>query len=40
MLLLFAPGAPRETYIEGLVDIAQRAEELADFHERHDNPWV
>jgi mannose-6-phosphate isomerase-like protein (cupin superfamily) len=45
MLLLFTPGAPREAYFEGLVEIAQRsekpsAEELADFYARHDNIWV
>jgi mannose-6-phosphate isomerase-like protein (cupin superfamily) len=45
MLILFAPGAPREAYFEGLRDIAQMAEkpsdaELADFFERHDNIWV
>jgi mannose-6-phosphate isomerase-like protein (cupin superfamily) len=45
MLVLFAPGAPREAYFEGLVDLAKRAEppseeELADFYLRHDNIWV
>jgi mannose-6-phosphate isomerase-like protein (cupin superfamily) len=45
MLILFAPGAPREGYFEGLVEIAQREvkpsqEELAEFYERHDNIWV
>ena len=45
MLLLFAPGAPREAYFEGLVEIAEMAEEpsaeeLADFYARHDNIWV
>ncbi len=45
MLLLFSPGAPREAYFEGLVEIAQRSEkpsahELADFYARHDNIWV
>jgi mannose-6-phosphate isomerase-like protein (cupin superfamily) len=45
MLILFAPGAPREGYFEGLVEIAGRQEkpseaELADFYERHDNIWV
>jgi mannose-6-phosphate isomerase-like protein (cupin superfamily) len=45
MLILFSPGAPREAYFEGLVEIAAReqepsAEELAAFYERHDNIWV
>ena len=45
MLILFAPGAPREAYFEGLVEIATRKEkpspeELSDFFERHDNIWV
>lgn len=45
MLILFAPGGPREAYFEGLVEIAQRPEkpneaELADFYARHDNVWV
>ncbi len=45
MLLLFAPGAPREAYFEGLVELAQRtekpsAEEMAEFYARHDNIWV
>jgi uncharacterized RmlC-like cupin family protein len=45
MLILFAPGAPREAYFEGLVEIGARTEkpskeELADFFARHDNFWV
>ena len=45
MLILFTPGAPREAYFEGLVDLARRTErpseaELAEFYERHDNYWV
>ena len=45
MLILFAPGAPREAYFEGLVQIAgmdpkPSPEELADFYARHDNIWV
>jgi len=45
MLILFAPGAPREAYFEGLVEIAAMdpkpsREELADFYARHDNIWV
>jgi len=48
MLILFTPGAPREAYFEGLVEIASarsegRAptdEELTEFYLRHDNHWV
>lgn len=41
MLLLFAPGAPREAYFEGLVDVnALPAEEQDAFYRRHDNLWV
>ena len=45
MLILFAPGAPREDYFEGLVELVQRAErptadELSEFYLRHDNHWV
>jgi mannose-6-phosphate isomerase-like protein (cupin superfamily) len=45
MLILFTPGAPREAYFEGLVEIAHQEqkpseEELADFYARHDNVWV
>jgi mannose-6-phosphate isomerase-like protein (cupin superfamily) len=45
MLILFAPGAPREAYFEGLREIALMPqkpsdEELADFFARHDNVWV
>ena len=45
MLILFAPGAPREGYFEGLVEIAGMKQkpseaELADFYARHDNIWV
>jgi mannose-6-phosphate isomerase-like protein (cupin superfamily) len=45
MLLLFAPGAPREAYFEGLVEFAHRSEkptdeEMAEFFTRHDNVWV
>jgi len=41
MLLLFAPGAPREPYFETLAEIAATgrrlsAEELADLYLRHD----
>ena len=45
MLILFAPGAPREAYFEGLAEMARTGvrpseEELADFYARHDNIWV
>lgn len=41
MLLLFAPGAPREAYFEGLVNVAQMSPgERADFMIRHDNHWL
>lgn len=45
MLILFAPGAPREAYFEGLVELAEgrwrpTADELAAFYERHDNIFV
>jgi mannose-6-phosphate isomerase-like protein (cupin superfamily) len=43
MLLLFAPGAPREGYFEGLVEFAHTKpsdEELAEFYLRHDTYWL
>ena len=45
ILILFAPGAPREAYFEGLMEIAAMPEkpsaaELADFYARHDNIWL
>jgi mannose-6-phosphate isomerase-like protein (cupin superfamily) len=41
MLLHFAPGAPREGYFEGLVDLATASEaERAEFFLRHDNLWL
>lgn len=41
MLLHFAPGAPREDYFEGLLEVSDMtAEERADFFLRHDNLWV
>jgi mannose-6-phosphate isomerase-like protein (cupin superfamily) len=41
MLLLFAPGAPREGYFEGLADLAQRSEtERAEFMLYHDTFWL
>ena len=45
MLILFSPGAPREAYFEGLVEIVQSGRQLSqqewdEFFERHDNLWV
>jgi hypothetical protein len=45
MLLLFAPGAPREEYFETLAEVAQgrrvlTGEERTAFMLRHDNFWV
>jgi mannose-6-phosphate isomerase-like protein (cupin superfamily) len=44
MLLLFAPGAPREGYFEGLAEFATSGrpsdDELAAFYLRHDNVWL
>lgn len=41
MLLHFAPGAPREGYFEGLVDLAgMTEEERAEFMLRHDTFWL
>ena len=44
MLILFAPGAPREGYFEGLAEFAKgkelSAEERTEFYLRHDNYWL
>jgi len=45
MLILFAPGAPREAYFEGLAEMALgrrkfTPEEFKEFCERHDNIFV
>jgi mannose-6-phosphate isomerase-like protein (cupin superfamily) len=45
MLILFSPGAPREWYFEGLVEMFQpgrevSAEEFKEFCERHDNYYL
>ncbi len=45
MLLLFAPGAPREAYFEGLQHLAETAERpdddtMAEFCRLHDTYWV
>ena len=45
MLILFAPGAPREGYFEGLAEMAwgRRTltdQEKAEFYLYHDNHWL
>ncbi len=44
MLILFAPGAPREEYFETLADAARGAamsdEQQAEFFVRHDTYWL
>jgi mannose-6-phosphate isomerase-like protein (cupin superfamily) len=41
MLLLFAPGAPREGYFEGLAGLGDLSEEdKAEFFLRHDTYWT
>lgn len=41
MLMLFAPGAPREGYFEGLADMAKLSDaERAEFFVKHDSHWV
>ncbi|MEV4096800.1 cupin domain-containing protein [Streptosporangium saharense] len=41
MLILFAPGAPREPYFEDLPTLAGMSEEeRAEFYLRHDTFWV
>ncbi len=44
MLLLFSPGAPREGYFEGLLELAEgkklSPEELGAFYVEHDNIYV
>lgn len=41
MLLHFAPGAPREGYFEGLIDLARASEEeRAELFLRHDTFWL
>lgn len=44
MLILFAPGAPREDYFGGLSEIARgkalSETERAEFYLRHDNYWL
>jgi mannose-6-phosphate isomerase-like protein (cupin superfamily) len=44
MLIHFAPGAPREGYVEGLAEFGRSGrpsdEDMADFYARHDNTWL
>ena len=45
MLILFSPGAPRESYFEGLAEIAATGvrpsdEVMAEFYVAHDTFWV
>ena len=45
MLLLFAPGAPREAYFEGLAWFAREGQPTRDeaferFYAEHDNTWA
>ena len=45
MLILFAPGAPREAYFRGLVELGEgrwtpSEQELADFFVEHDNHFI
>ena len=41
MLILFAPGAPREDYFERVGTAAQMSEEeRTEFYLRHDTFWV
>jgi mannose-6-phosphate isomerase-like protein (cupin superfamily) len=41
MLILFAPGAPREGYFEGLLRVAEMSdEEKREFYLEHDNHWL
>jgi mannose-6-phosphate isomerase-like protein (cupin superfamily) len=45
MLILFAPGAPRERYFEGLAEIGLTGvrpsdEDMAEFYRNHDTFWA
>jgi mannose-6-phosphate isomerase-like protein (cupin superfamily) len=41
MLILFAPGAPREAYFEGLAELSRLSDEQrAEFYLRHDTYWL
>jgi len=41
MLLHFSPGAPREVYFEGLLEVGEMSDqERAEFYRHHDNLWL
>jgi mannose-6-phosphate isomerase-like protein (cupin superfamily) len=41
MLILFAPGAPREAYFEGILRLGEMSQEEKDeFFLKHDNLWL
>jgi mannose-6-phosphate isomerase-like protein (cupin superfamily) len=41
LLMVFAPGAPRETYFEGLAQLADMTEDdRQEWFVKHDNHWV
>lgn len=41
ILMLFAPGAPREAYFEGFAALADMTDdERSEWFVRHDNHWV
>lgn len=41
ILILFAPGAPREAYFEGLAELGELTDEQRrEWFIRHDNHWV
>jgi hypothetical protein len=41
MLLMFAPGAPREAYFEGQLQLGDMSDdERAAFYLEHDNLWI
>lgn len=41
ILMLFAPGAPREAYFEGFTELADMTDdERREWFVRHDNHWV
>ncbi|GIE83447.1 cupin [Actinoplanes philippinensis] len=41
MLLHFSPGAPRESYFEGVAHVGEMTEqERIEFYSKHDNIWL
>ena len=41
LLMVFAPGAPREAYFEGMAQLAELSDaERAEWFEKNDNIWV